>query len=89
MSFAIVARVKGGADVLHRMEIDMPQVRSDEVLVRHEAIGVNFIDIYIREGAYPWSVDENLILGSEGCGIVEAIGEGVDGIAVGDRVAYA
>ena len=67
----------------------MPQAGADEVLVRHEAIGVNFIDIYIREGAYPWPVEENLILGSEGCGIVEAVGEGVDGIAVGDRVAYA
>ncbi|MEK9611838.1 MAG: quinone oxidoreductase [Alphaproteobacteria bacterium] len=89
MPFAMVAKTKGGADVLARMEIDMPQAGADEVLVRHEAIGVNFIDIYIREGAYPWPVEENLILGSEGCGIVEAVGEGVDGIAVGDRVAYA
>ena len=55
MPFAMVARTKGGADVLFA-EIDMPQAGTNEVLVRHEAIGVNFIDIYIREGAYPWPV---------------------------------
>ena len=89
MPFAMVAKTRGGADVLARLEIDMPQAGAGEVLIRHEAVGVNFLDIYIREGAYPWPVEENLILGSEGCGIVEAVGEGVDGIAVGDRVAYA
>ena len=87
MPFAMVAKTRGGADVLARLEIDMPQAGAGEVLIRHEAVGVNFLDIYIREGAYPWPVEENLILGSEGCGIVEAVGEGVDGIAVGDRVA--
>ncbi len=89
MPFAMVARTKGGADVLVKTEIDMPPVGAGEVLVRHEAIGVNFIDIYIREGAYPWPVEENLVLGSEGCGIVEAVGDGVDWIEVGNRVAYA
>ena len=47
MPFAMVAKTEGGADVLARIEIDMPQAGADEVLVRHEAIGVNFIDIYI------------------------------------------
>ena len=58
------------------------------MLFRSQAIGINFIDIYIRTGAYPWPVDENLILGSEGAGIVTAVGEGVSHVAVGDRVGY-
>ena len=59
-----------------------------EVLIRHEAIGINFLDIYIRNGLYPWPVDTNHVLGSEGAGIIEAIGAGVSGLAVGDRVGY-
>ena len=59
-----------------------------EVVIEHEAIGVNFIDIYIRTGAYPWPVDKDLILGSEGAGTVTAVGEGVTHLAVGDRVGY-
>jgi len=89
MPFAIVARAKGGADMLHQVEIEMPTPGAGEVLVRHDAIGVNYIDIYFREGAYPWPVDENLILGSEGAGVIEAVGDGVSGFSVGDRVGYA
>lgn len=88
MPFAIVARKTGDADVLAQMEIEIPVPGPGEVLIRHEAIGVNFIDIYIRQGAYPWPVDENLILGSEGAGEIAALGAGVEGFAVGDRVAY-
>jgi NADPH2:quinone reductase len=59
-----------------------------EVRLRHEAIGLNFIDIYHRTGLYPlpkWPV----VIGLEGAGIVTAVGSGVDGARVGDRVAYA
>jgi len=59
-----------------------------EVLIRHAAIGINFLDIYIRNGAYPWPVPGDLVLGSEGAGIVEAVGSAVTGLAVGDRVGY-
>ena len=89
MSFAIVANKPGGPDMLTKMEISPPSPAAGEVLIRHDAIGVNYLDIYIREGAYPWPVEENLILGSEGAGVIEAVGEGVTGFAVGDRVGYA
>ena len=57
-------------------------------MVCPEAVGINFLDIYIRNGAYPWPVDGDLILGSEGAGIIEAVGSDVKGLAVGDRVGY-
>ena len=49
----------------------------------------NFIDIYFREGLYPWPYEQNLVLGSEGAGEIEAIGQNVENFKVGDRVAYA
>ncbi len=58
-----------------------------EALVRHEAIGMNFIDIYHRTGLYPLHMPA--IIGIEGAGIVEAVGDGVSVVSVGDRVAYA
>lgn len=58
-----------------------------EVRVRHEAIGVNFIDIYQRIGLYPLPLPA--VLGVEGAGRIEAVGDGVSGFATGDRVAYA
>ena len=58
-----------------------------EARVRHEAIGLNFIDTYHRSGLYPLSLPSGL--GSEAAGVVEAIGEGVSEVAVGDRVAWA
>ncbi|NTB95500.1 quinone oxidoreductase [Agrobacterium tumefaciens] len=57
-----------------------------QVQVRHEAIGVNYIDVYHRTGAYPLQLPSGI--GVEGAGTVEAIGEGVEGLRVGDRVAY-
>jgi NADPH2:quinone reductase len=56
------------------------------VCVRHDAIGLNFIDIYRRNGLYPMPLPSGL--GTEGAGVVEAVGSGVTGLAVGDRVAY-
>jgi NADPH2:quinone reductase len=55
--------------------------------VRHEAIGINFIDVYFRTGLYPQPLPNGL--GQEGAGVVEAVGEGVTEVKVGDRVAYA
>ncbi len=88
MAYAIVAGTPGGTDVLREIEITPPTPGEGEVLIRQTAIGVNFIDIYIRTGAYPWPVEKDLILGCEGAGVVEAIGPGVTGFAAGDRVAY-
>ena len=65
----------------------MPPPAAGEVTLRHEAIGVNFIDIYLRTGRYP--PPPHGILGVEGAGVVEALGEGVSGFAIGQRVAYA
>ncbi|WP_156176690.1 quinone oxidoreductase family protein [Kiloniella spongiae] len=88
MAYAIVARGKGGSDVLEQVELEKPTPAAGEVLVRHTAIGVNFIDTYFRTGLYPWPVEKDLVLGSEAAGVVEAMGDGVSGFEVGERVAY-
>ena len=88
MGYAMAARTQGGPEVIHRIEIGEITPAAGEVVIEHQAIGINFIDIYIRTGAYPWPVDGNLILGSEGAGVVTAVGEGVSHVAVGDRVGY-
>ena len=88
MAYRIVASKPGGVEVLQKQEIDIPQPADGEVLLRHTAIGVNFIDTYFRSGLYPWPADHDLILGSEAAGVVEAVGPGVDGFSAGDRVAY-
>ena len=86
--FAIAAAAPGGADQLHRIDLSLPEPGEGEVRLRHTAIGVNFLDVYFRQGLYPWPVDRDLIVGSEGAGVVEAVGPGVTGLSVGDRVAY-
>ncbi|MDR3568821.1 MAG: quinone oxidoreductase [Syntrophobacteraceae bacterium] len=78
----------GGPEVLRLEEYDPGMAGPGEALVRHEAIGVNFIDIYHRIGLYPLP-GLPAVLGMEGAGKVEAVGEGVEGVRVGDRVAYA
>lgn len=88
MSYAIIAPRPGDSSVLTRQDRDPPTPGPGQILIRHAAIGVNFIDIYFRQGLYPWPVNENLILGSEGAGVVEALGEGVTGFTLGQRVAY-
>jgi NADPH2:quinone reductase len=69
------------------VDVEVGQPGPGEARVRHEAIGVNFIDVYFRTGLYPSTLPTGL--GSEGAGVVEAIGEGVTEVKVGDRVAYA
>ncbi|WP_265523375.1 quinone oxidoreductase family protein [Oerskovia flava] len=83
---AIVAREAGGPDVLEHREVPDPSPGPGEVLVRVAAAGVNFIDTYRRSGVYP--VDYPHVVGSEGAGVVEELGTGVDGLAVGDRVVW-
>lgn len=77
----------GGPEQLKWEETPRPQPREKEVLIRHEAIGLNFIDVYHRTGLYPSPLP--FTPGSEGAGLVEAVGPGVEFFSVGDRVAYA
>ena len=77
----------GGPEVLEFAEVETPAPGPGRVLVKVAASGVNFIDTYFRSGVYPLSLPS--VLGSEGAGTVEALGEGVTGLAVGDRVAWA
>jgi len=88
VAYTIVAERPGNSDVIRKLDIAMPVPNQGEVLLRHTAIGVNFLDTYFRTGLYPWSVEKNLILGSEAAGVIEAIGPGVSGFSVGERVAY-
>jgi len=86
--FRIVTQSAGGIDQLAREEFTPAAPAKGEVRIRHSAIGVNFIDVYIRTGLYPWPVDKNLVLGSEAAGVIEAVGADVSGFAEGDRVVY-
>ncbi len=82
----IQAREAGGSDVLEIVEVPTPTPAAGQILVRHEAIGLNFIDIYQRSGLYPMTYPAPM--GNEAAGVVEAVGEGVTRFKTGDRVAY-
>jgi NADPH2:quinone reductase len=83
---AIHAVRAGGPDVLEAIDVPRPSPAPGQVLVRHEAIGLNFIDTYQRSGLYPMRYPA--VLGQEAAGVVEALGEGVSAFKSGDRVAY-
>ncbi|MBB1247618.1 quinone oxidoreductase family protein [Rhizobium sp. G21] len=87
-SKAIVIGAHGGREVLEHVEIDVAAPAAGEVQIRHHAIGVNFIDTYIRTGLYPAPGGFSYVMGKEGAGEVIAVGEGVSSLVVGDRVAY-
>jgi NADPH2:quinone reductase len=86
---AVVVTRNGGPDVLELRDEPEPQPGAGQVLLALEAAGVNFRDVYEREGRGAYANDPPLIAGAEGAGTVVAAGEGVDGIAEGDRVAWA
>jgi NADPH2:quinone reductase len=88
MPKAIQVHETGSAEVLRFEEAEVGKPGLGEVLIRHTAIGVNFIDIYFRKGVYP-AVRFPFTPGQEASGQVEALGPGVDDFQVGDRVAYA
>ena len=85
---AIVVREKGGPEVLRHETIEVPAPARGEALVRHSAIGLNYIDVYYRAGWYT-PPGYPFVPGMEGAGIVEAVGPDVVELAAGDRVAYA
>ena len=84
---AIVVRETGGPEALEYVETADPAPGPGRLLVAVAAAGVNYIDIYFRTGRYPKPLP--FVPGSEGAGVVTALGTGVDGFAVGDRVAWA
>ena len=88
MTKAIRIYETGGPEVMRWEDVDPGKPEPGEALVRHEAVGLNFIDVYHRTGLYPLPALP-ATPGMEGSGIVEAIGEGVTEVAIGDRVAYA
>ena len=83
---AIQVREPGGPERLEYVEVPRPEPGPGQVLVRIEAIGVNFIDVYHRTGLYPLA--RPFTPGSEAAGVVEALGDGVTAIKPGDRVGY-
>ena len=74
----------GGPEVIEWVDVDLPPPGPGEVRMRHRAVGLNYIDTYHRSGVYP--IDLPAGLGSEAAGVIEAIGDGVEGFAIGDRV---
>ena len=87
MPAAIRFHRTGGPEVLCLEEVEIGAPAPGKARVRHHAIGLNFIDTYHRSGLYPLPLPSGI--GLEGAGVVEAVGEGVRDLAVGDRVAYA
>ncbi len=87
MPHAIVVREPGDASVLSWQEHDPEEPGVGQVRIALRAAGVNFIDVYMRSGLYPRPTP--FVAGLEGCGVVEAVGPEVDGLAAGDRVAWA
>lgn len=87
MTYAIRIHGTGGPEVLRYEEVETPAPKENEVLIRHHAIGVNFIDVYFRTGLY--KTDLPCIPGMEAAGIVEAVGANVSDFKPGERVGYA
>lgn len=86
MSKAVRIDSFGGPEVLAWREVDVAPPGPGEAVVRHTAVGLNFIDTYHRSGLYPLELPAGL--GTEAAGVVEAIGDAVTSLAVGDRVAW-
>ena len=88
MAYAIRVHKTGGPDALQYEEVEVGAPGAGQVKLKQHAIGVNYIDVYIRTGLYP-QPSSPFIVGSEGAGEVTAVGAGVTDLKVGDRVAYA
>jgi NADPH2:quinone reductase len=84
---AVILRAPGGPSVLELSPVQVPGPGPAEVLIRHTAIGLNYLDTYHRSGLYPLPLPSGL--GAEAAGVVEAVGSNVSGVERGQRVAYA
>ena len=82
--YRMIARVHGGPEVIERETFEVPSPGPGEVLMETEAVGLNFIDTYFRKGLYPGRLP--ITLGAESAGRILAVGEGVTGLAPGQRV---
>ncbi|MER8372426.1 quinone oxidoreductase [Mesorhizobium sp. M1406] len=89
MSKAIRIHAHGGPEVLTYEDADPGQPGAGQILIRHTAIGLNFIDVYHRSGLYPPPGGFPLVPGGEAAGVVLELGEGVEWLKPGDRIAYA
>ena len=87
MSLAVQIDQNGGPEVMKLVDVTVGEPGPGEIRIRHKAIGLNFIDVYQRSGLY--TLPMPLKLGMEASGVVEAVGEGVTHLKVGDRAAYA
>ncbi len=89
-SYAMQIERTGGPEVIRRREIDLPAPGPNEVLIKHTAIGLNYVDIYYRSGQFVGrdALPLPAILGVQGAGIVEQVGSGVAALRAGDRVGY-
>ena len=87
MSKAIRIHQTGGPEVLSWEDIEVGDPGRGQVRLKQSACGLNYIDVYGRSGMYPVG-DLPAVIGMEASGVVESVGEGVDGLAIGDRVAY-
>lgn len=86
MAKVIRFHATGGPEVLQQEELDVGEPGPGQVRLVHEAVGLNFADIYFRTGLYPAPLPSGI--GTEGAGVVQAVGEGVTNVKVGDRVTY-
>ena len=86
-SRAVQINQHGGPEALELVDVQVGEPGPGEIRIRHKAIGLNFIDVYQRSGLYPSAMP--LQLGMEAAGVIEAVGEGVTHLEVGDRAAYA
>ncbi|MDC0850955.1 quinone oxidoreductase [Candidatus Pelagibacter sp.] len=84
---AVIINKTGGPEVLEFKDIQLEDPKFGEVLIKNEAIGLNYIDTYHRSGLYPVELPSNI--GMEGAGVIEKIGPDVNDFKVGDRVTYA
>ena len=87
MSKAIIIEQTGGPEQMKLVQVNVGEPGTGEIRIRHHAVGLNFIDVYQRSGVYTLPLP--LQLGMEAAGVVEAVGEGVTHLKVGDRAAYA
>src|SRR4051812_7399525 len=87
MTHAIRIHTHGGPEVMRWEDVPTPEPGPGEALVRHAAVGLNYIDVYFRTGLYKTTLPATI--GMEAAGTVAAVGEGVTEVAPGDRVAYA
>jgi NADPH2:quinone reductase len=87
MARTVIIEEFGGPEVLRIVDLEPGDPGPGEVRIRHERVGLNFIDVYYRTGLYPLRLPH--ALGMEAAGVIEAVGEGVTHLKVGDRAAYA